>query len=135
MHRVREKGPTKPIPKLPQKHDAGDQHSSDVCFKCYREHLRHQVKDKDSEGVSCPQCAKPLDPSEAQKLASSDTYREYVMACCDSKWFGADDVPASRSDILTKRPESACNRMKTTVPARGLSVLGVRNAFYTAVSS
>ena len=67
------------FPKLP--HAAGlsgeePHHSSDICFKCYSQHLEGEVKNKGFENVRCPQCAKTLVEGEVRKLASSFTYRE-----------------------------------------------------------
>lgn len=70
--------PKNRFPKLPHKQDGNNKHSSDVCFKCFREHLRVEVENKGHEAVSCPQCSKLLDESEVRKLASSRTYQEYV---------------------------------------------------------
>lgn len=70
--------PNNRFPKLPHSQDDNDnKHSSDVCFKCFSEHLRVEVETKGHEGVGCPQCSKPLEESEIRKLASSYTYQEY----------------------------------------------------------
>jgi superfamily II helicase len=66
--------------KFPHKQDAEGRHSSDVCKKCCSEHLSHEAKNKDHEGVSCPQCSKLLEQSDVQNLASSRTYQE-VREC------------------------------------------------------
>lgn len=71
--------PKNRFPKLPHKQDDNEKHSSDVCFKCFSEHLRVEVETKGHEGVACPQCSKPLEESDIRKLASSWTYREYVI--------------------------------------------------------
>ena len=71
--------PRNRFPKLPHPQDDGNKHTSDVCFKCFSEHLRIEVEIKGHEGVGCPQCSKPLEESEIRKLASSWTYREYVI--------------------------------------------------------
>jgi hypothetical protein len=68
------------FPKFPHKQDAEGKYSSDVCKKCCSEHLSHEVKNKDHEGVRCPQCSQLLEQSDVQNLASSRTYQEYVNA-------------------------------------------------------
>jgi superfamily II helicase len=70
--------PRNGFPKLPHKQDSEKPHNSDVCKKCCSERLRHEVKTKSHNAVGCPQCSKPLEQSEVQKLASSETYQEYV---------------------------------------------------------
>lgn len=70
--------PRNRFPKLPHKQDDNDKHSSDVCFKCFSEHLRVEVETKGHEGIGCPQCSRPLEESDIRKLASSWNYREYV---------------------------------------------------------
>lgn len=70
--------PKNRFPKLPHSQDDNDSHNSNVCFKCFTEHLRVEVETKGHEGVCCPQCSKPLGESEIRKLASSYTYQEYV---------------------------------------------------------
>lgn len=68
--------PKNRFPKLPHAQDDTNKHTSDVCFKCFSEHLRIEVETKGHEGVGCPQCSKPLEESEIRKLASSWTYQE-----------------------------------------------------------
>lgn len=68
------------FPKLPHKQDETETHSSDVCFKCYRQYLSVEIADKGQDAVECPQCKKPLDQSEVRKLASGNTYQEYVYS-------------------------------------------------------
>lgn len=70
--------PKNRFPKLPHKQDENNKRSSDVCFKCFRDHLRVEVENKGHEAVSCPQCSKLLDEHEVRKLASSQTYQECV---------------------------------------------------------
>ena len=71
--------PKNRFPKLPHKQDDDTKHTSDVCFKCFGEHLRIEVETKGHEGVGCPQCSQPLEESDIRKLASSFTYRECVI--------------------------------------------------------
>lgn len=66
------------FPKLPHVQDDNNVHTSDVCFKCFKEHLEVEVKAKGSDAVSCPQCKKQLEESEVRKLASSFSYQEYA---------------------------------------------------------
>jgi len=72
--------PRNRFPKIPHKQDDNNKHSSDVCFKCFSEHLRIEVENKGHEGIGCPQCSRPLEESEIRKLASSWTYQEYATA-------------------------------------------------------
>lgn len=65
------------FPKLPHaSEDKGEEHGSDVCFKCWDEHLKSEVGSKGFEAVSCPQCPKTLAEIELRKLAKRSTYRE-----------------------------------------------------------
>ncbi|KAL1588033.1 hypothetical protein WHR41_03394 [Cladosporium halotolerans] len=67
------------FPKVPHATTvATEQHASNVCFKCWRQHLQAEVESKEAESLACPQCSKALDQSEVKKLASSFTYREYL---------------------------------------------------------
>jgi hypothetical protein len=113
--------PKNRFPKLPHSQDDNNKHTSDVCFKCFSEHLRIEVETKGHEGVGCPQCSKPLEESEIRKLASSWTYQEYVTI----------DRPAIKGPLTTcpgtstKQLRSACKMKKSTTLAQTPSVLGV----------
>jgi hypothetical protein len=80
--------PKNRFPKLPHKRAANNEHSSDVCFKCFREHVRNEVEIKGHEEADCPQCSQPLEESDIRKLASSRTYKEYVRLNCPSPAHG-----------------------------------------------
>lgn len=70
---------TNHFPKLPHASDPLDAeslHSSDVCFRCYSQHLEGEVESKGIDSVRCPQCPKTLVEGEVRKLASSSTYHE-----------------------------------------------------------
>lgn len=64
------------FPKLPHKQDGATEHSSDTCFKCFRQHLDNEIKFKGHDAVTCPQCTKPLDQSEIRKTAPSFSYQK-----------------------------------------------------------
>jgi hypothetical protein len=100
--------PKNQFPKFPHKQDAEGKHSSDVCKKCCSEHLSHKVKNKDHEGVSCPQCSKLLEQSDVRNLASSRTYQEYVNNACkgdirDERTLTFDQVPRQSSQEVHAR--------------------------------
>jgi hypothetical protein len=114
--------PKNRFPLLPHKQDDNNKHSSDVCFKCFSEHLCVEVKNKGHEGVGCPQYSKALEESEIRKLASSWTYQEYVVPHHSYPGIRLTGIP----DTLTKQPSSACNKKKSVTLARTPSVLGVR---------
>lgn len=55
-----------------------EQHSSDVCFKCYDEHIESELYNKHSERISCPQCPQTLTEPEIRKLTQrAVTYQKY----------------------------------------------------------
>lgn len=66
------------FPKLP--HSASTtvehEHDSQVCFKCWQDHLKSEVESNMFEAVACLQCSKLLVESEVRKLASSFTHQE-----------------------------------------------------------
>lgn len=74
---------TNQFPRVPHAQVKRDGHDSDVCRKCYQQHLGNEFKNKDQEAVSCPHCAKPLVQSEVQKLTSSQMYQEYAERLCN----------------------------------------------------
>jgi hypothetical protein len=54
-----------------------DQHSSDVCSKCFDEHVESELDDKSYEHIGCPQCTQTLTEPEIRKLGSVETYKKY----------------------------------------------------------
>ena len=65
----------------PKKPHAGEQHSSDVCFKCFDQHIKTQVDSTSSGIVSCPQCLQTLAEPEVRKLAKHvATYQKYAAS-------------------------------------------------------
>lgn len=56
-------------PRAPHAQSGSGQHSSDVCFKCYDQHIEAQVNGTGSGIVNCPQCSQALAEPEIRKLA------------------------------------------------------------------
>jgi len=57
----------------------GQQHGSDVCFKCYSQHVEAEITNKGSDLVCCPQCPQILAEPEVRKLAQRcGTYQKYT---------------------------------------------------------
>lgn len=109
------------FPQLPHSQDGNKNHNSDVCFECFREHLRVEVETKTHEDVGCPQCSKPLEESDIRKLASEETYQECVTL---DLWDPRHRL-TGRSGTSTKRLRNACNKKKSTMLARTPNALGV----------
>jgi hypothetical protein len=71
------------FPKQPHVHsqDGSEQHSSDVCFKCYGQHIEAEVDSKGPDSVSCPQCPHVLSEPEVRKLARRvGIYQKYMRS-------------------------------------------------------
>lgn len=64
------------FPRLPHAiaGDGGHEHESQVCFKCWKEHLKSEIRSNGFQLVACPQCDKMLVEAEVRKLASSFDY-------------------------------------------------------------
>lgn len=60
------------FPKKP--HAGDDRHTSDVCFKCYNQHIGVGLDHKGSDLVTCPQCSQKLTEPEIRKLTRVATY-------------------------------------------------------------
>ena len=61
----------------PKKPHAGhEQHTSDVCFKCYNQHIEAEIDQKGPDLVSCPQCSQTLSEPEVRKLTRVATYKK-----------------------------------------------------------
>lgn len=71
--------PTNLFPKLPHAISTDNEHSSDVCFDCWDNHLMSNIKSSGYQGVSCPQCSQRLSETEVRKVAKASTYVEYVL--------------------------------------------------------
>ncbi|KAK6432315.1 hypothetical protein LTR95_011517 [Oleoguttula sp. CCFEE 5521] len=65
-------------------HASAEQHTSDVCFKCWEQHLKVEVVAKDREIFSCPQCSQALEADEIRKLARADTFADYLDKAASS---------------------------------------------------
>lgn len=113
--------PKNRFPKIPHSQDDNDKHTSDVCFKCFSEHLSIEVVTKGHEGVGCPQCSQPLEESEIRKLASSWTYQEQVAP----DRLDRESRLTRRSGSLIRQLRNACNKKKSTTFAQTPSALGV----------
>jgi hypothetical protein len=118
------------FPKFPHKQDAESKHSSDVCKKCCIEHISHEVKNKDHEEISCPQCSQLLEQSDIKNLASTHTYQECVNASHEETLEGED--ADFRAGTSTKQPRSACKQWKSSTLARTPNVLGVSMADFSS---
>jgi len=55
-------------------HDA--KHASDVCFRCWEQHLECEVGSKEAGSQQCPRCEKTALEPEIRKLAKSVTYHK-----------------------------------------------------------
>lgn len=64
------------FPKLPHSTDAGRGHASQVCSKCWKAHLKSEIRSNGVEAVACPQCDKVLDDAEIRRLASERDYNK-----------------------------------------------------------
>jgi DNA-directed RNA polymerase subunit RPC12/RpoP len=64
-------------PDLP--HAGDSKHGSDVCLRCWDQHLESEITSKGFEGVSCPQCSQRLLETEVRKLATKGTYDQYEI--------------------------------------------------------
>lgn len=73
----------KPLNQYPKlKHAAA--HASDVCRKCWSQHLGTQITDKDASSVQCVQCEHKLTEPEIRKLCNSGAYqRSEVHVTCN----------------------------------------------------
>jgi hypothetical protein len=112
---------------FPKKPHAGDdeQHTSDVCFKCYNQHISTGVDHKGSELVRCPQCLQTLTEPEVRKLARVATYQKWEFPTpCNIMLFRMD-LLTSEQDTSTTLRRNACRRRKSSMPARTLTALGV----------
>jgi hypothetical protein len=54
-----------------------DQHNSDVCAKCFDEHIESELDDKSYQLIGCPQCPQTLTEPEIRQLARAVTYQKY----------------------------------------------------------
>ena len=59
-------------------HAEGDEHSSDVCFGCWDQHIGSEIRLKSFEGISCLQCPQRLVEEEVRQLANERTYAQYA---------------------------------------------------------
>ena len=62
------------FPKLP--HKSAEKHGRDVCFECWKQHLKSEIQSKGFDSVCCPLCEEALEESEIKKLAKEETYGE-----------------------------------------------------------
>lgn len=58
------------------KHVHTSKHASEVCFKCWEEHLKAEVNNKDTASVQCAEYDEVLGEQEVRKLAGSRTYQK-----------------------------------------------------------
>lgn len=100
------------FPKLP--HKGATQHDSQVCLKCWEQHLETEVEAKPWDQVSCQQCSQVLEEKEIRRLASSVTYRRLVVFVRTTIFSNDTD---RTSDGLTKQPKAVNKARKSIVPA------------------
>ena len=100
------------------KHASGREHSSDVCFNCWNQHIESEIISKDFDGISCLQCSHRLVEEEVRRFANESTYQTTRRS-----------MLIHTPDISTEAPRATCIRMKSFRLARVPNALGVSISF------